>query len=327
MREQDYYIPPDVTVNTNGRIDSDDLPSVVRLRNDRSRWVVSFTGMGMPPIRYIEQSGPYQHGATLFDFRLQKRIIQYNIRVTDLCSRQGYWDERGSLINLMRPNRQTIACFNYGRIRKILPDGSIRDIDAMFQQGLTYTARDPESWAEWSIGETLRFVCPDPTWYDPVQQTATWTTATIDGLLFYTATLSDHLIFPDTAIFASSVLGDSITVTYGGTWYAYPTITIVGPLSSPKIENTTLDTKIELDYDVAVGETVTIVTAYGNKSIENNLGDNLIGTKTVDSDLNFYLAPDPIAAGGVNELTVSGAGADTLQTAVSLSYYTRYIGI
>ena len=73
---------------------------------------------------------------------------------------------------------------------------------------------------------------------------------------------------------------------------------------------------------------VTITTEYGNKTITNEDGDNLIGTLTTDSDLaTFHVAPDPVAPDGENVFRVQGAGADSSATNMVVKYYTRYIGI
>jgi len=326
-REQDYYIPPDVTVSTAGKILLSDWPKVLKLDDGRKRRVISFTGMGMPVITYIKQKGPEQHGSTILDFRLGERLIQYSIINAKACGRTEYWQQRNSTINLLRPNRQAVNDFQLGRLRKIWPDGTIRDIDGLIQRGPLFVARKPHRTNEATITETLRFLCPDPTFYDPEQQTVTWTVETFDGLMFYSPAQADHLIFPLNAIFATDVLSGTTAITYTGDWFGYPTIVIEGPISSPKIENVELGIHIQLDYVVAVGETITITTSYGNKTITNQLGVNLIGTRTRNSNMNFYLAPDPTVTDGINTLRVSGANADPDITSITLTYYRRYIGI
>ena len=83
-----------------------------------------------------------------------------------------------------------------------------------------------------------------------------------------------------------------------------------------------------LDYNIAAGEIVTISTEYGNKTVTNEDGDNLIGTLTTDSDLaTFNIAPDPTASDGENVIRVQGAGADSAVTNMVVKYYNRYIGI
>jgi hypothetical protein len=127
-------------------------------------------------------------------------------------------------------------------------------------------------------------------------------------------------------LFGTASVYATTNITYTGTWFGYPTITITGPMQSPNIQNITLGQKIALNYDVDAGEVVTINTTYGRKSVTNQFGDNLIGTLTTDSSLEFFLAHDPWATGGVNQLTGSGSGA-TAATAIQVSCYTRYIMI
>ena len=82
-----------------------------------------------------------------------------------------------------------------------------------------------------------------------------------------------------------------------------------------------------MTYTLAAGVTVTFDLRYGYKTVTDNLGNNLIGTLTTDSDLaTWHLAPDPEAPGGVNSIAVSGfyGSADS---SIQILYKTRYIGI
>ena len=77
-----------------------------------------------------------------------------------------------------------------------------------------------------------------------------------------------------------------------------------------------------------MGETVTINLEYGNKTVVNNAGTNLIGTVTTDSDLaTFHIAPDPEAVNGINQLLVTGDDAVIGQTEIRIEWHTNYIGI
>lgn len=327
-REQHLFIPPDVVVNDDGTISQEDWPSVYRLNNNRNHYVLSFTGLGMPAIVYIDEQGPLQNGVTILDYRLQQRIVQYSLRVNGKCSRNDYWDKRGDLIDILRPNRQTSDTeFQLGRLRVVRPDGVTRDINAIIEQGPAFSARNPEVWDEWSFTDTLRFLCADPTFFDPDLVDVTWDVEVYKGWIFKSALYPHNTVFGRNSLFGSRSLSGQATVTYTGTILAYPIITITGPVSSPSITNQTLGTKIQLNYDIATGETVTINTTYGNKTIENNVGVNLIGTLSDDSDLNFYIAPHPYAEDGVNIFIAGGAGAEVGVTNLTMSYYTRYIGI
>lgn len=325
--ELDMYIPPDVTIQSNGEIVSADLTKVYQFhRCDGERFLESFTGMGLPPIEYITQKGPYQHGQTVLDYRLQTRLIQY-IHRRKGCSREDYWSNRGDLLNIIRPNRQAANTFRQGRLRKIQPDGTKRDIRALIDFGPGFQARDPSRWDEWAFTETLRFRCDDPIFFDPAQQSVTWSVSTDDGLIFYESPdWESHLTFP--IVFSGDAISAYQTISgYSGTWHSYPTIVIAGPVDEPRIENQTLGEIIALSYDVAAGETVTINLDFGNKTITSSTGANLIGTVTNDSTLGtFRIAPAPEAPNGDNVLYASGAGG-TLATAITLTYYVNYIGI
>ena len=328
MTEQHLYIPPDVSLEDDGRVVQADWNKVYRMDTSPDRILLSFTGMGMPDVNYITQSGPGQPGETILDFTLNPRYIQY-VHARTGCSRQDYWDNRLNIGTLLSPARQlaTAQTYKEGRLRVVLPNGTKRDINAVIDRGPIFSARDPKRWSEYTFVETIRFRCPDPTWFNPDINEVEWETEIYDGLIFYEPTnYTDRLTFPTNAIFGADIISAGTSIIYNGTWFGYPIIEIVGPISSPIIQNTTLNQKIALNYDVANGETVTIITEYGKKGVTNNFGDNLIGTLTNDSSLKFFLAHDPWATDGINNLEGSGSGADE-NTKIKILYYTRYIMI
>jgi hypothetical protein len=129
-------------------------------------------------------------------------------------------------------------------------------------------------------------------------------------------------------LFGSSMMGEDQLTTYTGTWQTFPLIYITGPMQGPVIRNLSTGEYIALDYSVSGGEVVTITLDYGNKTVTNNFGVNLIGIVTSDSDLaTFHIAPAPEAVHGENIIRVIGGGAIIGVTKVELWYYTRYIGI
>jgi hypothetical protein len=309
--EIDQYIAPDGQTYT--------------FHNGVDSFLMSFEGTGMPEIEYMEQRGPYQHGTTIYDFRLNPRTIQY-VTKRKVCDRFSFWDARTELLNALRPNRQTSGTFGLGKLRKKFMDGSIRDIDVLIKQGPRFGARDMAVWEETVITESLIFYAPDPTFYDPTQICLQWTLAAYNHWILpfsfiYNGAGSD-------LVFGSNIINDSLNVVYAGSWLTYPTIVITGPLSGPTVYNVTTGEKIKLVYNVGTGEIITISLAYGNKTVTNNLGANLIGTVTSDSDLaTFHIAPAPEAAGGVNTLRIYGHNAVVGTTDIQIAYYTRYIGI
>jgi len=227
------------------------------------KFTFSFEGMGLSPQEYLTQRGPFQHGETLVDFFLQPRVIQLLHR-RQSCSRNAYWDARSDLINHLRPNRQAIGEFGPGVLRKTLPDGTKRDISVIISEGMRFTPRNTEAWDEYAFTGVIRFIAHDPTFFDPTEEEIT-----------FSLSISDHLVFPVTLIngagedmlFGESTINDTQTISYAGTWLSYPTIVLTGPMENPIIENTTTDEKIELGYNISVGEIVTVVLEYGNKII------------------------------------------------------------
>lgn len=302
--EFDQYITPDGEVfNFDGKY----------------KFITSVSGQGMSPIKYLSQKGPFQHGETIYDYRLQKRIIQIAFEQS-IKSRWDHWTVREELMNFFRPNRQVLNAFDPGILRKKLPTGNIRDLDVFIEIGPQFSATKDRN--QFSIQDTIRFVAPNPTFYDPTQQSQVWTWAE-----------SNELVFPftfenDIISFIESFLSKVETVTYEGTWLAYPSFTITGPTQGFTIENQTTDEVLEYLRLVGSGETITIILDYGNKSIESSVYGNVIGYLSSNSDLaTFHLAPDPEAADGGNDIRIllpTGIDGTSL---VTMNWYTRYIGI
>jgi hypothetical protein len=189
----------------------------------------------------------------------------------------------------------------------------------MIEEGPRFRARRLDRWEEYSFQETIRFIASDPTFYDPTQQTFS----------FAITEVITELVFPITfpIKFGVSIISDQDDLTYSGNWLCYPTIELTGPMQNPIVENDTTGEKLELIYEIAASEVVTITLDYGNKTVENDSGDNLIGVLSTDSDLaTFHLAPDPEATGGVNTIKVQAGGTDS-NSQIELQYYERYIGI
>lgn len=301
--EYDIFIAPDGTE--------------VSFDMNTDRFIQSFEGYGMSPIKYLEQQGAFQHGVSIYDYRLQKRIVQWTIR-QNTCSRWDYWTARANFMDWLRPNKHTLNNFGPGKLRKHLPGGEIRDLDVFLELGPIF-ASPTGHWDEWGFTEIIRFIAPDPTFYDPI----------IGDLIWVLGTSQSHLIFPITfpIQFGFTVISGTNTINYTGTWRTFPKITIRGPISGLTISNVSTGEHISFNYAIKVGEIVTISLEFGNKTVTNNSGQNLIGTITTDSDLStFHLAPDPEVAGGVNMISAVGASTSP-STQITLEYYTRYIGI
>lgn len=304
--EFDLYISPD--------------DQTYRFNNATDQFVIAgVSGTGMPPITYRTQRGPFQHGVTPLGFILEPRLIQLLHR-RNATSRENYWTARQDILNLLRPNRQSGSDLELGVLRKIHePDRVTRDISVFIQSGPEFVGTIQGRWDEFGFTEAIQFIAHDPTFFDPIK-------VQVDLTLDSNAEDIEFAFdFPFT--FLSSALGETDTITYVGTWDTFPTILLIGPMRNPIVRNLTTGEKIELNTTIAIGRTVTVSLQYGNKTVIDDLGTNLIGTLTPDSDLaTFHLAPAPEAPLGVNSIGVA-AFELAATSRIVLEYFTRYIGI
>ena len=276
--EFDYYITPDGQVHD--------------LHDFNVRAVMSQDGYGTPPLEWHTSRGPYQHGETALDFRLRPRTIRLILRWMGR-SRQDYWDRRLALLDIIRPNRSATA--GPGVLRKVLPNGNIRDIEVQLQSGPSFGPTNPERWEEWSFEQVVQLVAYDPTFFDPTQQTYT----------------------------AMPLVGVG-NITLLGTFQVWPVITYED-LTNPVITNLTIGEAITLTYVIAPPRIVTIDLTPGRKTVQDDLGNNLI--EHVTGDLaTWRLEVNPIASGGVNQIQF-GVGAQGGAAAMHVYWYDRWIGI
>jgi len=307
--EFDLYISPD--------------GETYRFQNGTDKFVLSgIGGQGMPTITYRTQRGPFQDGQTVLGFLLEPRVIQLVHRRDGNC-RDDFWTNRADFVNLLRPNRQTIGTFNTGVLRKVMPNGTKRDLNVLVQSGPGFVRNTDGRWDEFSFTEAIQFIAFDPIFFDP---TAVSVTAA--------QTAQTELVFPITfdvtsndIQFGSANFNFDKVITYTGTWKSFPTITITGPIDNPVITNEETEETIFLMRSIADSEIVTISLNFGNKTVTNNASLNLIGDISSDSDLGtFHIAPAPEVTDGVNTINIQGANV-TGSTSIVINYNTNYIGI
>lgn len=304
-----------------------------RLHNKVKKIILSVTGEGHPPISYIKQRGPGQHGTTIVDYRLEERIIQWNLVMT-AKNRYDYWENREWLLDILRLNRNTNpAVFAPLKLRKYYSNGKKRQIDVVVEAGPAFQARNASEHNEYMFQESLRFLAPDPVYYDPTQVCLQWTLVASEQLVFpitfdrpAPSIVPSNYIQPRGILFGSQVLSESLDVSYTGTWETFPVIQITGPLNGVEIYNETISKRLKLNYNIPGGRVVTINTQYGNKTIQDDLGTNLIGVIDSPIDLTTFKIVPGNTNPYTNTLRVIGSGAND-DTAVQIAYYTRYYGI
>ncbi len=168
--EFDFYIPPDSTNTIDANTGAVSYSRMYLLSDYVTRAIMSSSGYGMPEIKYIEQTGPFQHGNTLLDYRLLPRTIDMELRQSS-PNRRDYWSDRASFIEMFRINKQPIAGALYtGKLMKIQPDGTKRCIDVLFSGGVNYEF-ESGTYDEFGSFNNISFIASDPTFYEPVLNT------------------------------------------------------------------------------------------------------------------------------------------------------------
>lgn len=316
LTERDYYIDAEGNVYA---------LSSVRPELPGGRIVISDEGSGMPPIEYITQRGPFQHGESIKDYFLRPRVVQYLIR-QNFCSRQAAYDGRTALLNAIRPNKTGGPT---GTLRKILPGGAKRDLTVVPLEGPRFEPSQLGRWDEWSIQEVLRFMAHNPVYFDPTDKTFTLPHPSYNEFPYtfpFQFASEEELVYPITYPIQYEHFDNAQVLEYQGNWEEFPTIVISGPARDRiLIENETTGLKLEFSYAngfrfLGIGEEVTITLTPSTKTVESDNDSVTISMLTEDSDLGeFNIVP------GDNTLRalIYGAGA---ATQVAFQYHDRYIG-
>jgi hypothetical protein len=266
-------------------------------------------GFGMAPMHRITQRGPLQQGDSDIDFRLDPRIIQLPLYV-DAMTIGEHYNARAKLMQIFTPT-------NAVGTLTVTADSFVRSIDVEVLGGLDMNV---DAKAGYGVRTVVQLRAADPTWYTPAPQVITLTPS-IAGTAF-----AIPMAIPLTMGTAS--INATTTVTYAGTWLSYPIITAIGPITGLSITNNTTGDVISLGaVAIAAGTTYIFDLRYGYKTVKTTAGVNKIADVTAASNLaTFSIVPAPNASGGVNSITVTSSSSSS-PAEVSLTYYTRFVGI
>jgi len=286
------------------------------------RWV-NVAGLMMPPMLHRTQAAPFQHGATWLATVLQPRDIILNW-FSRTCDRRAMFDLRDAFSRVINPH---LGPFTW---RTFLPDGRIRELrNVIYDSGLGTELETVNEEPNFFRAVT-RFIAEDPVWWgdDHAQTEAPGVSTGIAFIFPLNPGLAGNRDF-DTLEFGGggSLASRTFSITYDGSWPAYPVIQILGPADDMLLTNNTTGEKLELDYEIADGETVTFDTRFGFKTVESDTAGNIVGYLTTDSDLTtFHLEIDPVATDGLNSFTLS-AGNTTASTRLTIRWEDRYLAI
>lgn len=277
--------------------------TVFNLQNPPNRALHSMSGWGLPQREIRTAKDPFHHRVYLTNYRLESRTITATL-IINAENRDSYWIKRTALIDHFRMGHTYPDTPSLGTLKWIRRDGTMRALDCILQGGLALPDESANDWRKNVIIDQLEFFAPDPIVYDPNELTFT-----LDGFD------------------ASSSQSD--TLTYAGTWFEYPTITITGPGEDVMIQNTILGYLLSLEgYTLVAGETVTITLTPGSRGIESSVNGNIIEyLDYLNSHFAlFALYPSPLVTGGNNPITAS-IDSGTAATQVDFTYKNRYEGV
>jgi hypothetical protein len=265
-------------------------------------------GVGLPPVQRLIERGPLQHGDTDVGFRLQPRIISLVLVADGDDDITQYWQVRRGLQRMLRPSSVPLS------LRYTLPTSEVRQIDVVFAAGLGWGSAD-RSVLKHRAAFQLR--AADPTWYDPTPVVATF------GLVG-----SGDWEIPWAIPWNIGAPLQTQFVVNPGDWEANPIITITGPIINPVVTNFTTDEKLDFTgRTLTAGQSITIDTRYGFKTVKDQGGVSRLEWLSEDSDLaTFRIAADPDAAGGVNQLQVSGTGL-AVGSSITVVFPPRYVAL
>jgi hypothetical protein len=257
--------------------------------------LVGPTGRFMPPVDLVEQQVPFQPGTRLKQAYVKSRDIDLPLGITGV-SKSDLRTQIRNLLNMFNP------LAGDGQLKIIAEDGSQRLITCRYSSGLEIQ----ETGLSWqSVIIVLKAF--DPYWYDPnpiVQTFTVGTPATFFPML--PMRLTSSTVFADT------------TIANNGDVESWPTWIITGPGDTIYIRNLTTGEFININYTLAPGDTITIDTRPGKKTVTFGDGTNLYPNMSSDSSLWALQA-------GNNQVRIEMQNSQVTSN-VQLSYQNRYWG-
>lgn len=284
-------------------------------------------GLGLIPIKFIEDYGPQQDGTTVRDWRMNPRTIDLDIFLQgdNCCGTRG--EQLAELINIIRPNRGTtrdvpgwLRFFNDGVILMEIPVHVIHGPSGDYKYNGDI--------GRYQVSDGVQFYAADPIWREYEVRSIVTTFEEVEGCLDTCLDFRDDADESSFCLPMTSALLASIDVDYTGTWNGDQIdIVLYGPMENPIVQNVTQGTRIELLYTIPAGDYVTITIRPEYVLVEDNNGTNLIGSISNISDLvDFvFLSPGQVTPTGLNVITVFAFEPDLVESQIDISYWVRHI--
>lgn len=153
-----------------------------------------------------------------------------------------------------------------------------------------------------------------------------WPNPILRAAVYSTSLFANSTRLALNATMGNTQIPASFNVVNAGDLPDYPLITLTGPMSNPVIINQTTASTITLTgLTIGTGISYQLDLRTGNKTLTDNLGNNVLGSvTTLPIDMaSWHLAPAPTATGGTNSITVY---ADTAGDPVfTFTHTNRYL--
>lgn len=260
-------------------------------------------GAFMPPVRRAEDNIPYANGSRVKYQTLGPREVDFP-----------FFIKGTSEDDLRLRLRALLSRFNplddAGRIRVTRPDGTRRELICRYQQGMELV-EDDRNYGVTYAKAIATFRANDPIWYDVDPISSTYSSGA--EIPFFPGTpfrLTSNAIFAT----VSGIVND-------GDVDAWPVWIIQGPGTDIALRNDDTGEKLEFtsDVELATGESITIDTREGLRTVKLNDGTRLYSKLTGDSQMW------PIYR-GTNNIRIDMQNTTT-ESLVTLSYYRGYLSV
>lgn len=257
------------------------------------------SGRYMPEVAFQEDEVPGEDGSRMREARFLPH--EFTLKLTLVANTEG--DLRAgirSLLSTMNPKR------GEGAIRVTSPIGDQRLINCRVSAGLGLEEKEGLSGPEMQQA-VVTFRAFDPLWKDVSETSQSFVIG---------ASRAFFPIFPLTL--TSSQIVVSSVITNDGDDEMWPVWRITGPGSVISLTNATTGKTLTLSTVLGVGESITVDTRPGHKTVKRQDGANL----WADVDISTSLWPLAI---GTNSIQLAMAGATVGASALQVNYQRRYL--
>lgn len=257
-------------------------------------------GFYMPPISFVEDEVPLQHGSRVRKVRVKPRDIDVPLAIRGADETELRNNER-ILLRALNPLKGD------GKLKVTSYDGSIRELQCRYSGGLEIEENSDTVWNHGKKAIVI-FHAADPFWYGVETQVKT----------FNPGQPATFFPFFPLRITSSSVFADT-SIDNEGDIEAWPEWIITGPGENIVLRNLTTGEVTNLGTtSLETDESITINTKEYEKTITKNDGTNLYGEQTDESSL--WALQD-----GINNIRIEMANTSN-SSSVQLTYRNRYWG-